>query len=106
MKLVVMSDYGKTERQVSSQATEQEVLQTMQSLDWSGFHQVVLHRPNGDWLEVGGSMDPLDGLSVMFEEGGKQLVIKEPPSTPEEMTQFLLGYLSCGDDWKKLGRWH
>jgi hypothetical protein len=76
MRLRVLSNYGETERAVTDQATAETVESTMSSLDWQGFHQVVLERPNGDWMEVGGSLDPSDGLSVMYEENGSQFVIK------------------------------
>lgn len=105
MELRVISDYGSVERIVTPNATAEAISELMASLDWYGFHQVVLTRPNGDWLEVGGSLDPTDGLSVMFEEDGEQHVIEEPPASVEGMTSFLLGYLSGGDEWKAGGQW-
>ena len=105
MRLRVISDYGEIERIVAEEATPEIVKNTMRSLDLQGFHQVVLDRPNGDWMEVGGSLDPGDGLSVMYEENGKQFVIKVPPTGIDEMTAMLLGYMSSTDDWKKGAEW-
>jgi hypothetical protein len=105
MKLRVISDYGRTERLVADEATPEIVVSTMHSLDWRGFHQVVLERSNSDWMEVGGSLDPSDGLSVMYEENGKQSVIRVAPTTVEDMTTMLLGYLSGTEDWKKSAKW-
>lgn len=105
MKLRVISDFGSAERVVTDEATAEAVVKTMAGLDWSGFHQVVLERPNGDWLEVGGSLDPDDGLSVMFEEAGQQFVIREPPATVDAMTAFLLGYLSGTSEWQENAEW-
>lgn len=83
-----------------------EIVQnTMHSLNWQGFHQVVLEQPNGDWMDVGGSLNPDDGLSVMHEENGKQSVIRVPPTSVDEMTTMLLGYLSGTDDWKSGTEW-
>ena len=42
---------------------------------------------------------------LMFEEGGEQFVIKEPPTTVDQMTSFLLGYLAGPDAWKKKADW-
>ena len=105
MKLVVYSNYGSSQKTISDSADEKVVVNTMKSLDWKGFHQVVLEQENGDWLEVGGSLDPSDGLSVMFEEGGKQHVIETAPTKVEEMTEMLLGYLSGNELWKYSVRW-
>ena len=105
MRLRVLSNYGETERVVTDQATAEAVESTMSSLDWQGFHQVVLERPNGDWMEVGGSLDPSDGLSVMYEENGRQFVIKVPPTTVGEMTAMLTGYLSNTEEWKAGAEW-
>ena len=93
------------ERIVSEQATPELVIETVDYLDWSGFHQVVLERPNGDWLDVGGSLDPSDGLSIMYEESGAQRVVATAPDTIAVLKDALLGYLSGTDDWKQSHAW-
>ncbi|MEM7249217.1 MAG: hypothetical protein AAF533_28135 [Acidobacteriota bacterium] len=105
MKLRVLSDYGAEERVVSEEATVALVRSTMRDLDWQGFHQVVLEKVGGDWLEVGGSLNPDDGLSVMFEEGGVQHVIAEPPATVDEMTDILERYLQGDERWRRDVAW-
>jgi hypothetical protein len=105
MLLRVISNYGEIEKVVTQAATPEIVKATMRSIDWNGFHQVVLELPNGDWMEVGGSLDPSDGLSVMYQESGVQHVIKYPPTTVQQMTQFLLSYLSGGQNWKEAVKW-
>lgn len=105
MRLQVFSDYGQSEKLVSESATPDIVEETMSTLDWQGFHQVILSRNDGSWLEVGGSLDPSDGLSVMYEEGGTQHVIKVPPTSVGEMTTMLLSYLSGSDAWKQEAEW-
>jgi hypothetical protein len=106
MKLEVISHYGAETMVVSGEATADIVKDTMRSLDWNGFHQVVLTKRNGDWMEVGGSLDPSDGLSVMYQENNEQVVIKSPPASVDEMTDFLLSYLGEMDDWKSNNEWH
>lgn len=106
MKLEVISDYGSVVRTISDEATQEIVVSTMQSLDWGGFHQVVLTKPNGDWLEVGGSLNPNDGLSVMHEKNKTQEVIKTPPENVIEMTSFLAAYLEDTDEWREGVEWH
>jgi hypothetical protein len=105
LKLRVISDYGSTERVAADNATPDIVRNTMNNLDWHGFHQVVLECPNGDWLEVGGSLDPRDGFSVVYEEGETQRVIKIPPTTVKELTEILLRYLKGDTDWKRGSVW-
>ncbi|MDP7288280.1 MAG: hypothetical protein QGH94_09845, partial [Phycisphaerae bacterium] len=90
---------------IAEDTTPEIVRDTMLSLDWLGFHQVVLERLNGDWLEVGGSLDPNDGLSVAYGENGKESVIKVPPSTVDEMITILLSYLANSEDWKTDAEW-
>lgn len=106
MKLEVISDYGSKTTVVSDEATSNIVNDTMRSLDWNRFHQVVLTQGNGDWIEVGGSLDPSDGLSVMYQENNKQVVIKSPPTSVDEMTAFLVSYVARSDDWKNENEWH
>lgn len=106
MKLEIISNYGGKTTLITNQATTDIVRDTMRKLDWSGFHQVVLTKSNGDWLEVGGSLDPSDGLSVMYQENNEQVVIKSPPTSVKEMSSFLISYLSGEDDWKKNNEWH
>lgn len=100
MRLEVFSDYGRETAVVTDQATPGVIRDTMQSLDWQVFHQVLLSKPNGDWLEVGGSLNPDEGLSVTWEEAGVQGVIAQPPASVAEMTDALLLFLAGKDGWK------
>jgi hypothetical protein len=106
LRLEVHSDYGSHSRIVSEESTGDIIVKTMESLDWGGFHQVVLTNENGNWLEVGGSLDPSDGLSVMYQENGTQRVIGVPPVTVKEMTEFLLLYLEGKNEWKSKSTWN
>jgi hypothetical protein len=105
MKLRVISDYGATEHVAAELATAELVRETMESIDWHSFHQVVLEQTNGDWIEAGGSLDPSNGFSLMYEEGGREFVVGTPPDTVNEMTVALLRYLSGGAEWKEAYDW-
>jgi hypothetical protein len=104
-RMTVLSDYGEVERYISEQATVQDIVEQMGSLDWSGFHQVILQRENGDLLEVGGSLDPEDGLSIIYNEGGEEFVTTTPPQTVDEMTRTLQLYLANDPTWKSQFGW-
>ncbi|NOQ36125.1 MAG: hypothetical protein GQ569_09555 [Methylococcaceae bacterium] len=106
MKLYIISDYGKQIRTISDKAMDENINETMHSLDWQGFHQVILEQSKGNSLEVGGSLDASDGFSVMLEENNKQYVIKTPPQTIEEMIVFLSDYLSDPMNWKNTIEWY
>ena len=105
MRLRVFSDYGASEQVVTEDATPETVKNTMNSVNWQEFHQIVLDSPNGNMMEVGGSLNPDDGLSVLYQENGSQSVIKVPPTSVDEMTSLLLSYLSGTNDWKTGNQW-
>lgn len=91
MKLTVLSNYGSREKVISENATADQISETMLLIDWKVFHQVILSKDNGDWLEVGGNLKS-DGLSVTYEEYGKQYFIVKPPDSVDQMTKILLSY--------------
>ena len=105
MELIVISDFGTKEELISKEADTQMVAKTMGSLDWYKFHQVLLEKENKDYIEVGGSLDPGDGLSVLYQENGNQHVIRIPPATVAEMTEILKSYLLGDGKWKTLNLW-
>jgi hypothetical protein len=101
-----LSDYGDKHQFITEKPTKEIILTTIKDLDWeNGFHQVIIVALPGEYMEVGGSLDPSDGLSVLYEEGGKQFVTKEAPKTIEEITAFLLAYLTDGEEWKNKTKW-
>lgn len=91
MKLTVYSNYGSEEKIISLNASSDLVNLTMNSIDWKKFHQVVLTKSNGDYMEVGGNITD-DGLSVMYEESGNQFIIIQPPTSVDQMTNILESY--------------
>lgn len=101
MKLRVISDHGSTEFVVADEVTPELVRSTVESLDWNQFHQVVLEQSNGNWFEAGGSLDPSDGFSLMYDEAGQQVIIEVPPANVETLVVALLHYLSGDEKWKE-----
>jgi len=99
MKLTVLINYASEEKVISEAATAEELIQALESIDWQIFHQVVLEKSNGDWIDVGGNLGS-DGLSVMYEEDGIQLVIVDPPTTVDQMKSILLSYLAGDGKFK------
>lgn len=100
MELRVLSDYGARERLVSASATEQDIKTLMTGLDWDAFHQVLLVTEHGDYMEVGGSLDPNDGFSVLVQVGKRQHVINSPPATVDELTRWLIDYRHDPQRWR------
>jgi len=105
MNMSVLSNYGTDRPVVDREVTHELIEKIMRGLDWHRFHQVVLEQQNGDWLEVGGSLDPADGLSVMYEESGSQYVIADPPASIEELIEIQKDYLDHRATWKSAYAW-
>lgn len=91
MKLLVLSDYGSVEFLKIENPTESDIIQTMNSIDWNLFHQVILSKNDYDWVEVGGNVTE-DGLSAMYEKNNEQFVIDDAPSSKEQMIEILISY--------------
>lgn len=103
MELMVLSNYGAQEKLVSDNPTVEEIIKTMNEINWNNFHQVVLSTDNNNWIEVSGKLND-DGLSSMYEENGQQFVINEPPSSVEHMTEILVSYFDGDGKFKIVNR--
>ena len=93
MKLTVIENYGSRVKEISQYATVREITDTMNSINWKDFHQVVLTNDENNWVEVGGNITD-DGLSVVYAEDKVQYIIVDPPTTVERMTKILLSYFA------------
>ena len=103
--LHVFSDYGATHILVDKNPTERTIRQTVRGLDWAGgFHQVLLVTSPGVSLEVGGSLDPEDGLSSMFSDVYKDVyrVIRKPPDSVRMMEDLLVSFHSGDGRWEHM----
>ena len=103
--LHVLSEFGENYEFVSAAPTEEVIRTTMKKLDWkNNFHQVVLVTSPGVSIEVGGSLNPKDGLSSVYRhlEERDSRVTKVPPSTVEEMEAILLSFHRGDNKWSKM----
>jgi len=102
--LHVLSEYGDEHRFVDKNPVEKTIRATIRSLDWvGGFHQVVLVTSPGVSLEVGGSLDPDDGLSSVYRDSKNNIhrVTREPPTTVENMEDLLVSFYLGDGRWEK-----
>jgi len=102
--LHVLSEYGDEHRFVDKNPAEKTIRATIRSLDWvGGFHQVVLVTSPGVSLEVGGSLDPDDGLSSVYRDSKNNIyrVTGEPPTTVENMEDLLVSFYLGDGRWEK-----
>jgi len=92
MKLILIANFGETERVITEEATLAEVEALMDSLDWQNFHQVVLQRDPENWLEVGGSLQS-DGLAAIIFHNNQEFVIAHEPTSIAELKRMLAFYI-------------
>ncbi len=103
--LHVLSDYGAEHTFVGKSPTERTIRATIRDLDWvNGFHQVILVTAPGVSLEVGGSLDPQDGLSAMYRDWKKNdhRVTREPPTTVKNMEDLLVSFHRGDGRWEQM----
>ena len=106
MKLILLSDYGSSEKIISNEPTEKMIIELIDSLDWNNFYQVIIEKENKDYMEVSGSLDPADGLSALYQEKNKQYVIVNPPKTIEELKKIAISYFKNDKYWKNSIKWN
>lgn len=104
--LHVLSEFGAEHRFVDKNPTEEIIRATIRGLDWiDGFHQVLLVTSPGISLEVGGSLDPEDGLASVYRDEKNEIfrVTREPPTTVENMVDLLVSFhLGDGDPGNRI----
>ena len=103
--LHVWSEYGAEDRLVDKNPTEETIRATIRGLDWiGGFHQVFLVTSPGVSLEVGGSLDPDDGLSSAYRDLKRKIfrVVTEPPTTVENMEDLLVSFYLGDGQWERM----
>jgi len=90
---------------VSKKPTDEDIENLIDSLEWvESFHQVILVLSPDVSMEVGGSMNPEDGLSAVYrnKEKGIHWVTEFPPSNTGQMIQILTLFKSEDESWEKL----
>lgn len=100
----LLSDYGSEYQFLSQEITEEKIREEINKLDWSkSFNQFVVVKHPGVSMEVGGSINPVDGLSAMYRDRHNKVdaVIATPPATVDEMAEILVAFIKSDDSWKK-----
>ncbi|MDD1508906.1 hypothetical protein [Pseudomonas sp. CNPSo 3701] len=103
--LHVISGFGEKYSFISNSPNDIDISNTIDNLDWEGgFHQVILVTSPGISIEVGGSLDPSDGLSSVYRDLNKEIyrVTVEPPATVEEIKAILLSFHSGDNKWESM----
>jgi hypothetical protein len=103
--LHVLSDFGDTHTFVAEVPKRRIIVSTIRTLDWeTGFHQIILVKEPGVSLEVGGSLNPDDGLSAVYTDEKRNVceVTSSPPETIEDMVALLVSFLTGGGRWEQM----
>ena len=97
----IYSDYGTKNTLDTDNPSEDLIIKWMDKLDWTGgFHQVSLHKDKSNWFEVGGSLDPSDGLSGIVCIEGEQFVTPTAPVSLSEIKNLILSYYNQDSSWR------
>jgi hypothetical protein len=105
LHLITTDPFNQRYEFISANPTLAEIEELLDNLDWVGkFHQVVLTKSNNISMEVGGSMDPEDGLSAVYRELDNKVysVTGAPPSNVGQMKQILSLFMNNDNSWKTL----
>lgn len=99
----VLSSTGK-HTHISNKLTWELIRKELHTLDWhNNFYQFIVVTDPGVSMEVGGSMNGIDGLSAMYRNRQKRVdaVIKNPPESVYEMEKILEEFLKPNNIWVK-----
>jgi len=106
MVLIVAESPDFEEKIVANSPTPELLESTVQSLAWSDITFVILKKNEQDWLELSGSLDPSDGLSMRYFDSTGEFVSDRAPSSLKEGTTVLKKYLLDNPEWKKTYNWN
>lgn len=101
MQLIIIHGYGDSTETVSDNATDKQIIQVMNDIDWNNFNQVILNIDDKNSLGVGGNIGS-DGLAAYYMENGQEYISVNPPSSVEQMLEILLAYHAGGDAFKQI----
>lgn len=101
----VIPNFGDDPTRFSTEVTEKSIRTALKSVDWeNGFHQVVVVTAPGVSMEVGGSLDPDQGLSAVYRNRHErtELITKDAPRSIAELEVILLAFAKQDDSWRKV----
>jgi hypothetical protein len=79
---------------------ETMIRQTIDSIDWSEFHRVILTRSTGEVFEVGGSTSG-DGFAAVWVKDGEMMVAGKPPGSITQMRDLMLSWFFSDERFKR-----
>lgn len=100
----LLSDCGQGHEFVSKEATESIAAELIDQLEWKlGFFQVIVTMEPGLSMEVGGSMNGIDGLSAVYRNraDNQELITEVPPESTKDMIEILISFIRNDDEWKE-----
>ena len=100
----LISDYGNYQTLLSKDISNKIISTEINKLDWvSNFYQFVVVLEPGISMEVGGSLNGIDGLSAMYRNRHNRIdaVINEAPETVLQMQNILEDFILGDHKWQK-----
>ena len=101
----LISDYGSEHTILSTEISREIIDKELEKLDWNNnFYQFAVVVSPGVSMEVGGSLNGIDGLSAMYRDRNNRVdaVIKRPPETVKQMQEILESFISENGNWQQL----
>lgn len=99
----LLSDFGEGYAYVSEEPSIPIVVELMEGLDWErGFFQVIVTLAPGVSMELGGSLNGVDGLSGVYRNRAEQLhlVTSVPPDSVEDMVEIMQSFIRKDGLWQ------
>ena len=99
----LLSDYASEYEFVSEEISESCVVDLINNLEWeNGFFQVTVTLEPGLFMEVGGSLNGIDGLAGVYHNHPEKimLVTSIPPENRDEMVEIILSFIRKNGEWK------
>jgi hypothetical protein len=100
----LISDYGSDQVILSKEISNKVIATEINKLDWkNNFYQFVVVLEPGVSMEVGGSLNGIDGLSAMYRNRHNRIdaVINEAPESVLTMQKILEYFILGNDQWQK-----
>ncbi|CAA0104241.1 Uncharacterised protein [BD1-7 clade bacterium] len=100
----LISDYGNGQSLLSKEISNKSIATEINKLDWvSNFYQFIVVLEPGISMEIGGSLNGINGLSAMYRNRHNRInaVINEAPESVLQMQNILEDFILGDDQWKK-----
>ncbi len=98
-----IANHGDSKRLCAIGSAYTELKRRIGSVNWDNeFHQFFAVTQPGVFMEVGGSLNAEQGLSVKYVDRIKRVegVIKYPPSNTQELTDIVAAFLKGGENFQ------